>query len=532
LKEDFRYIQFDKNLGGTLLKKEDYFHLNRKEVANYEDKFIYDPQNRSFERICHELHSQLLILKRIIEQHTIRYQLKSSSFKRVYQEIIDLIPNVLSTCDLPKMKVLAKVHKNKDPDGSYKTRPIIPNCCLSDYSLSKFAGYFIARFQKHIPWVLGNSTEFRTWLLKDSRGQTASFDFTNLYGSEPVAETISIFEEAMQGFAKEGFFTKATVEDNSLLSTLLWDSSLDPITQQYLKGTIFENKNLSLLSVITYFLVSKTICYLETNDNEFTIVRTTKFLAMGSPPVAPVSNITLAWLEFKKLGLTKCTTGIKRLIDDVIIDTSIVTEQELRSVYPNYLTLNSADNSHFLDVSFLKCVNGYITWPFVKPFESIPLNIHSFHPSHTKTAAAIGELHRLLNLCSLTDMKQDWIEFWKNKYGNAGYDVDKLLKSYVNQKPRSSRLLQKRIHIESWKGFKTCSNTLLKMVIRHENSCFPKTRTLTPDYMTAWTQQNSLQSLLHNINKKPQHLEADSQLKQLFNTKKINWKHPFGGELQ
>ena len=38
-----------------------------------------------------------------------------------------------------------------------------------------------------IPWNLGNTTQFQKWITDPNRGPNVrTFDFTNLYGSEPV----------------------------------------------------------------------------------------------------------------------------------------------------------------------------------------------------------------------------------------------------------------------------------------------------------------------------------------------------------
>jgi len=50
------------------------------------------------------------------------------------------------------------------------------------------------------------------------------------------------------------------------------------------------------------------------------IVATEMFLAMGCPSVAPLSIIKpSAYLESKHVGYTKCTKGLRRIINDIVL---------------------------------------------------------------------------------------------------------------------------------------------------------------------------------------------------------------------
>ena len=88
---------------------------------------------------------------------------------------------------------------------------------------------------------------------------------------------------------------------------------------------------------------------------------------MGCPPVAPLSIITLAYLEQKTFGLENCKRGLRRLIDDIIVDLSIVNESQLRSAYPSYLELNQGDRGHFLDVQYVLGWKRIYAFPIHKP---------------------------------------------------------------------------------------------------------------------------------------------------------------------
>lgn len=406
------------------------------------------------------------------------------------------------------MKLLIKRHKPKK-GNMWQTRPIIPNCPLPIYPFAKLIGHVLAKLQKRIPWVLEDSQNFRNWLSKSSRGIISTYDFTNLYGTEKVKETFLLFEESLHAFQRAGIFKFEDLHDETLFLGLL-----KPMT---LQNSLFEPEHnlqsqpLSALTVFTYMCAKSTIAVLESDENIFNIVKTTQFLAMGSPPVAPLSNITLAYLEFKRFGFDRCLNGMRRLIDDIALDESIISPKELFSAYPDYLTLNEAGNEHFLDVSFQKGTNSYHTWPYVKPFAIIPLNIASAHTQHTKIAAAKGELRRLLNLCSDKEMWPPWIDLWKLRYRIAGYDVDSLSKNVlrdmnVKKEKRIRDHSGTLFHVETWNGCRTDTSTSLRLF---SNNHFKDVQ--YNDSLTAWAQAPTLSNILLGANPKPKQLPYDKK---------------------
>lgn len=505
---DCRYVLCDKNLGGEFIDKQEYFELTRRELRNYEEICELLPSNRTIEGILRSMVTDIGALLKAFGEFMEKYDMRIQPFTNI-RDIINFCHKLpLSTCNVPQLKLLIKKHKAKK-EGHWQTRPIIPNTCLPIYQFAKFLGNFLARLQKLLPWVLEDSRNFRTWLLQSSRGFVSTYDFTNLYGTEKTAETLILFDKAIKEFREKGIFVFESEHDEAVFVGLLKPLKLP--SQQY-DHMQLRNVELSALSVMTYLCIKNTTAVIETDDGSFHIARTKEFLAMGSPPVAPLSNITLAYLEWKKFGWDKCVSGMRRLIDDIALDQSVITQDELMSAYPDYLTLNEAGSEHFLDVSFRQTEMSIETWPYVKPFAVIPLNIASAHTQHTKIAAAKGELKRLLELCSRPEMWNPWIDLWKLRYGIAGYDTEKLasqvLKSMSTiREKRKTNLQSTLIHVETWNGSRTSTHKDLK---RFVNSYFEAIN--FENSMTAWSQQPALSNILLGCNPKPKQLKYDPKI--------------------
>jgi hypothetical protein len=168
----------------------------------------------------------------------------------------------------------------------------------------------------------------------------------------------------------------------------------------------------------------------------------------------------------------------------------------LRSIYPPYLTLNDAGNDHYLDISF-NVRNGIVkTWPFLKPFGIVPLNIRSCHPQHTLFNVAVNELTRLLRLLSKDMETQPWVEFWFAKFRAAGYTDSALIRAkhiamrnFFDTKgaSKTTRTLAFTegaiVHAECWRGARTYTNTLIE-------------RELNTKIVTAWKSGVKLQTLM------------------------------------
>lgn len=501
---DLRFVLCDKNLGGELLDKVEYFALNTREMANYELVCKITASERPIEAVLRRLFSELLSLLTAFDQYLKFFDLMMKPFTDIRSIIDYCSKRPLSSCNLPQLKLLIKKHKAKK-EGLWQTRPIIPNCGLPIYPFSKFLGSFLARLQKKIPWVLEDSRNFREWLSLSSRGSVSTFDFSNLYGTERVKDTLLLFEGAIQTFRARGIFRFENEHDEVVLEGLLNPMEIPSDLYEHNFGDV----KLSALTVMTYMCTKSTIAVCETSQDQFSIVKTTEFLAMGSSPVAPLSNITLAYLEYEKFGFEKCAKGMRRLIDDIAIDENVISRDSILSAYPPYLTLNDAGSEHFLDVSFLKTQSGYLTWPYVKPFAIIPLNIASFHTQHTKIAAAKGELVRLLNLCSDKRMWGPWIELWKLRYRAAGYAVDDLEKSVfkrfnrIHTKPAKTRN-NTLFHVETWNGCNTFSAMKLREIMKtHFTDVTFETS------MTSWAQNATLSGMLLKANPTPKQLPFD-----------------------
>ena len=473
---DGRFLACDKNLGVRFISNKYYNLLARKEAGNYEST-ITDTDSTT---LLSEMRNRLLHISSTISVEAnkppIHYSEHSLWFLR-HNNHADIVQNnsvdtniflaqlaryINETCSgdiesfkLPALRMTLKVHKPQK-NGLIPTRPIIPTCGMPNFVIGQWLGRFMAKMARQIPWNLECSEDFITFITDQSRSpRVASFDFSNLYGSEPVTDTLFLFACAI-----EELTWRFDDPDDEIIFTALRTVVAIP-SNGGLQDMIGTRSSIFLLLLADQ--IQHTYASLEIDGND-TILRTSKFLAMGCPPVAPLSIISLAYLEIRHIGIDRCTRGMKRYIDDIIIDTTIITEELLRSAYPSYLTLNNADNHHYLDVSFYHDGNKHVTWPFVKELAIVPLCFFSNHPLHTIRAAAKNELTRLLNRTTLLEAKPAWTEFWFKKYTHAKYPPEMLrnmikeviadTKQIRDEKPRGIN------HVETWRGMHSDSAKL------------------------------------------------------------------------
>jgi hypothetical protein len=219
---------------------------------------------------------------------------------------------------------------------------------------------------------------------------------------------------------------------------------------------------------------------------------TDNFLAMGTSPVGPASNITLAYIELTKLGWKKCAHGMRRLIDDICICTSFFKDkEEIRQIYPKYLTLNDSADDHFLDIQMNCDADKIQYFPYVKPFNTLPLSWHSCHTKSTKIAIAQNELKRLMKNCSNTLFRAPWAKYWYNRFTLAGYPTHQLIKidNSVRMRIRkcydSTRNLNEDVlyHIERYRGQPTGTAEILQ-------------RSLSISVSTAWRSGKNLSKMM------------------------------------
>ena len=382
-----------------------------------------------------------------------------------------------ATYKLPLLRMTLKVHKPLK-NGLIPTRPIIPTCGLPNFAYGQWLGKFLAKMARQIPWNLECTKDFQSWLAQPLRSKNVTtFDFSNLYGSEPVRQTLCLFASAIEEMP-----WKFEDKDDALIFESLRKIVAVP------PDLGFEELIGSKTSILMLLLTEQIRCTIAELDlgDETIIVATDSFLAMGCPPVAPLSIISLGYLEFKAFGFDRCTAGMKRYIDDIALDTDIISELELRSIYPDYLILNGAGNEHFLDVSFKWSHSNFETWPYIKEFATIPLSYLSAHPYHTIRAAAKNELNRLMSLNSMNACKSAWAEYWFNKYTLARYPngvlkciLQEVINGTAHIREKSTRGIN---HVETWRGVKTCFS--------HDATLYTKRK-----ISSAWKVDNSLLSI-------------------------------------
>lgn len=477
------FLSCDKNLGMRWVDCDTYHRLAEREARNYSARVDIDVASKQNELILYfkqEMQNILTITR--IHRRSFDLNSKEDLYLKSVAGLIQFSSQKEDDAyHLPMLKLLLKVHKPLK-DGLWQTRPIIPTFGLPSYETARWCGELLAKFARLIPYVLESSDQLLSWLNVQSRSpQVATFDFTNLYGNEPVRESILLLREAIRDLPYQ--FQKDSDDD------IIWRAVTAPVDTPIALENIISGRA-QFIVVVAAFVVKETIAALDIGDH-VAIVGTDSFLAMGSSPVAPISNIILAYLEFKQHGREKCESGMRRLIDDIIVDHNIITELDLRKAYPSYLTLNDSSDGHFLDVSFAYNGSGFDTWIYVKPFGVIPLNFNSCHPRHILIATARNELRRIMGRTSLKEARPAWAEYWFQKYTAADYPENvlssMLLEFCTGTKTIKARNFDKRahIHIEKWRGTRSHTDRHLSERLKEKT-------------VTAWSVGQSLQSLAFN----------------------------------
>lgn len=462
-----RFLACDKNLGVKFVDIEMYKRLANDQLQNYEKAYLWRKEHEK--GYVDEIMDEMVARVRVIAGAILGARLEAAQKKKItaqdreeFKCMQQLAEYFVFTVEakgqvfkIPQLRMLLKVHKVVGAGMLCPTRPIVPNCGLPNYGMGKWMGSFMAKMARQIPWNLESTKQFQSWLADRSRGpRVRTYDFTNLYGNEPVRETLALFARAIE----EIFWV---FDDPHLHTTMevMRRIILVPDGLQPLIGS-----RARLIVVIVAELVQQTIAQLDLGD-EIVTVMTSKFLAMGCPPVAPLSIITLGYLEQERIGVDRCTRGMRRLIDDIVVDLDIISEDELRSIYPDYLTLNSAELDHFLDVAFTWNSQKYLTWPYIKLHATIPLNFMSQHPPHTLRAAAKNELSRILGLTNMCSVMDCWVKFWWAKYTLAGYPaklLGVLLREVISDVPTVREERERGVnHVETWRGVRTASSRLI-----------------------------------------------------------------------
>lgn len=480
-----RFMCCDKNLGVRFVEMSTYIELAKKEKLNYEILPDISQSVEVVERI--EIDKMIFNLRRITEtindlvstqKKQPRVQRTTECLAQIASYITFTVANDPSRYKLPRLRMTLKIHKIIPFGALIPTRPIVPNCGLPNFGIAKWLGCFMAKLARQIPWNLESTNQFQEWLSDRCRGpRVRTYDFSNLYGNEPILQTIELFNVALD-------IMKWTFDDPTLKTT--FDALMVYVNVPENIGAVgVIGKRAKLIIVLLYECVRMTIAQLDMGA-EIILVATAKFLAMGCPPVAPLSIISLAFLEYNTHGPARCTSGMRRLIDDIVVDHDIISETQLRSAYPSYLTLNESDRNHFLDLSFSWNGICFKTWPYIKPHATIPLSFFSQHPPHTLRSAAKNELKRMIDRTSLVDARAGWVYYWYARYQHAQYPdalLHKIFMEVLND-VKIVRLDRERgiNHIELWRGFRTQSDKRVTKATGRVTS-------------TAWGVDNSLLSI-------------------------------------
>lgn len=377
--EGIGYMETDKNMGFVSLPIPVIFHLYDVEMMKYTCiGTVVDMNQCTLARLDAEANEALAIMR------------SHSGKKGVIKDAVDFVERsrTQSTASIPVLRLLVKLHKihTVPKDLNFPTRPIIPACVSPMGSMSAVLGSVLARVQKRIPWIVENTDYFLQWLRDPSRDIVHTFDFTNLFGNEPVGPTLELLGKAVRE-APDWF-------QDDYVTPFLTMTTTPAKLRKY--GLLPER--CTLLEVLTAFTVQETVAVI-TSTSKNVIVSTRDFLAMGVGTVAPLSNITLAYMECSALGQQRCTQGMRRLIDDIAADMTLITKEELYGIYPSYLTLNYGKKNVYLDVAFRRIERGrFYIFPNIKsPCAGIAA-YESIHRNTGKNACALSELHRIAKL--------------------------------------------------------------------------------------------------------------------------------------
>lgn len=452
-----RFLQCDKNLGVRIINQSTYQRLAARESKNYEIAKKVDDSIRheaimeevnQLRRVAGAIRYAKIHVTRLDDHETCRQALFLFDLS---EYIKDSLQN--KEFKFPQLRLLLKVHKPMKSDGLYATRPIVPNYSLPSYETAKWLGQFMSKMVKQIEWNLESTDQFIDFITNPMRTENvASFDFTNLYGNEPVKETLDLFFSSLY----EMNWNFGIIDDQTTFDALMTPCECPEDVE--IKKYFPNQTNVFMLLLAT--CINNTIADLDMGNGEVYILGTEKFLAMGCPPVAPLSIIALAYLEQKAFGRENCIRGLRRLIDDIIVDLSVVNESLLRSAYPSYLELNHGDRGHFLDVQYVWAGKAFMYFPYVKPHATIPLNAMSCHPWHVLRASVKNELYRLMRLCSHNVFRPAWRSYWYTKYERAGYSREWLSRidfelSMKNSIPKTKVEDRGVNHVEVWRGVET-----------------------------------------------------------------------------
>lgn len=468
----YRFLQCDKNQGIHLISEEEYTEIARIEADRYvavphsveTENQIIKLQIKMMEALAATISKAFTKMEQRTPKHRIKHNTKHlEALREISQLVHSSIDKPATEFHLPEVRLLLKVHKKRKQGQPCPTRPIIPNCGLPSYRFSKWIGSLLAKVARKVLWNLESTDQFIKWLTDDSRGPNVrTFDFTNLYGSEPVNQTMKLFANAIEDLVDNENFALDDAVDN-----IVWKALTIPTD---VPDELKETKEIlgdfaRLIVIITTELVRETMAKIDVGKGITKIVGTDSFLAMGCAPVAPVSILTLAHLETHHIGAEKCAKGMRRLIDDIVVDTDIITEEELRKAYPNYLELNAADEDHFLDVRINWSGRRWCTYPYIKPFATVPLNVNSCHPWTTLRAAAKNELLRMWKLCSHKGMRPQWTQFWYSRYKLADYN-EEILRSILKEAisgVKTEKVSKERgiNHVETWRGSRSPTDSVL-----------------------------------------------------------------------
>ena len=493
--ENGRFLACDKNQGVRFVDHETYKKIAAREYGNYE--LQPDATGAEMEVLARslldKLKSNLKALTIAIKSAAIKktITLHDVEQNRMLTQLAEFVnwtamkPTVLFR--LPALRMLLKVHKVIKEGALCPTRPIVPACGLPSYPMGQWLGAFMARMAKQIKWNLQSTDQFLSFITDPSRtSRVRCYDFTNLYGSEPVKETINLFVRAIEDMEWVFEDKKDDVIFKALMRHVIIPDSME-------LDEIMGRKSARLIVLLVAECIRGTIATLDLGDEE-RIIGTNRFLAMGCPPVAPLSIITLAYLEIKQHGKQKCELGMRRLIDDIIVDLNVISEKSLYAAYSQhaYLELNVAEFDHFLDVRFSWNGERHITYPYIKEFAVIPLNYFSNHPQHTIRAAAKNELMRLMGLINIDNVKPEWVEYWHTKYSLAQYPPG-MLRNILLEVISGTKVLREKNergvnNIETWRGLHTQNDKKLT-----ENTGFK--------IDTAWKVSTTLMSMALKMHK-------------------------------
>jgi hypothetical protein len=173
----------------------------------------------------------------------------------------------------------------------------------------------------------------------------------------------------------------------------------------------------TVIEVMCYLILHNNYVLFEKSDGTTTMATQKDGMAMGQPPVAPLSNILLASYELEDNTYDVCVRYARRLIDDICW-----TAGKVKTMYPEYVKFNlsTVEKDGFLtfldtEINLTKYEVRMHYKPFHRPFTEWSSNVPRAFIANTITT----ECMRAKRICTTEGHFNDAVVYLKSKAKEA-----------------------------------------------------------------------------------------------------------------